>query len=148
MNYYFNSPYYYSNTPDYTWVGIWAIISIILAIIGAILVYVLFVRRKGQPKNKFLCWLKDFLNFKTMWIELILKITYYVATIFCILYSFALIPFNFLSFLLVLILMPVLIRLIYEGCLIIIEIWKNTKIIAKNSAPAEKPAAKATNSKK
>ena len=54
--------------------GIWMIIAAILAIVGGILVYFLFVKAKTDPKGKFLKWLKDFLAFKIMWIEPILKV--------------------------------------------------------------------------
>ena len=38
--------------------GVWGIIALILAIIGGILAYFLFVNAKETPKNKFLKWLK------------------------------------------------------------------------------------------
>ena len=84
--------------------GVWGIISVILAIIGGILAFFLFVQAKQEPKNKFLKWLKDFLAFKTMWIEPIMKIAYYVATIFCVLISFSFIPYSFVVFILMLVL--------------------------------------------
>ena len=54
--------------------GIWLLIAAILAVVGGILVYFLFVKAKTEPKGKFLKWLKDFLSFKIMWIEPILKV--------------------------------------------------------------------------
>lgn len=113
--------------------GVWTIISLILAIVGGILVYFLFVKAKEDPKNKFLKWLKDFLAFKTMWIETILKVLYYILTIFFILGSFALIPVSFLSFISTLVLAPIVIRLIYEFSMMFIMIWRNTADIAKNT---------------
>lgn len=113
--------------------GVWTIISLILAIVGGILVYFLFVKVKEDPKNKFLKWLKDFLAFKTMWIETILKVLYYILTIFFILGSFALIPVSFLSFISTLVLAPIVIRLIYEFSMMFIMIWRNTADIAKNT---------------
>ena len=62
--------------------SIWIVIAAILAIIGGILVYFLFVKSKTAPKGKFAKWLKDFLAFKVMWIEPILKVAYYILTIF------------------------------------------------------------------
>lgn len=112
---------------------VWTIISLILAIVGGILVYFLFVKAKEDPKNKFLKWLKDFLAFKTMWIETILKVLYYILTIFFILGSFALIPVSFLSFISTLVLAPIVIRLIYEFSMMFIMIWRNTADIAKNT---------------
>lgn len=113
--------------------GIWGIIALVLAIIGGILVYFLFVKAKTEPKNKFLKWLKDFLAFKTMWIEAILKVLYYILTIYCVLVSFALISVSFISFLAVLVLGPILIRVLYEFTMMVIMIWRNTTDIAKNT---------------
>ena len=113
--------------------GIWAIIAAVLAVIGGILVYFLFVKAKAEPKGKFLKWLKDFLAFKTMWIESILKVFYYIATIFMILVSFSIISTDFIAFLLTLVGGPIIIRLLYEGLIMFIMIWRNTTDIAKNT---------------
>ena len=116
--------------------GIWGIIALILAIIGGILVYFLFVKAKTEPKGKFLKWLKDFLSFKVMWIEPILKVVYYVATIFTVLYSFtflALGGYGFLMFLMCLVLGPIIIRIVYEATMMFIMIWRNTRDIAENT---------------
>ena len=113
--------------------GIWMIIAAILAIIGGILVYFLFVKAKDDPKGKFLKWLKDFLAFKIMWIEPIMKIVYYIGTIFCILASFAFISSSFLAFVIMLVCGPIAIRLAYEGVMMFIMIWRNTADIANNT---------------
>ncbi|MBQ3320764.1 hypothetical protein IJH72_01835 [Candidatus Saccharibacteria bacterium] len=116
--------------------GIWAIIALILAIVGGILVYFLFANSKNEPKGKFAKWLKDFLNFKIMWIEGILKVVYYFATIFIILFSFTFLAMGgtgVLMFFFTLILGPVLIRIFYEATMMFIMIWRNTKDIAANT---------------
>lgn len=113
--------------------GIWTIIALILAIIGGVLVYFLFVKAKQEPKGKFLVWLKDFLAFKTMWIEPIMKVLYYIGTIFVVLASFSLISVSFLSFILTLVLGPIIIRLLYEGAMMLIMIWHNTQTIADDT---------------
>ena len=120
--------------------GIWLIIAAILAIIGGILVYFLFVKSKAEPKGKFTKWLKDFLAFKVMWIEPIMKVVYYIATIFVILYSFTYFSmFNllggmaFLMFILTLVLGPVIVRILYEMTMMFIMIWRNTKDISENT---------------
>ncbi len=117
-------------------IGIWGIIALILAIVGGILVYFLFVNAKTEPKGKFLTWLKNFLSFKIMWIEGILKVIYYIATIFVILISFSFLGYGgagFLSFILCLVLGPICIRLVYEMAMMFIMIWRNTKDIAENT---------------
>ena len=117
---------------------IWTIIALILAIIGGVLVYFLFIR--GNLKlNPGLKKLRDVLDFRVMLIEPMLKILYLIGTIFIILFSFSFITVNFLTFILMLLLGPVLIRLAYEASLILVMIWKNTKIISDNTAKVEKP---------
>lgn len=115
---------------------IWGVIALILAIVGSILIYVLFVRSKTAPKGKFAKWLKDFLSFKIMWIEPILKMIYYFATIFAVLYSFTFLTLGgtgILLWLMCLILGPIVIRLVYEATMMFIMIWRNTKDIADNT---------------
>lgn len=117
-------------------IGIWSIIALILSIVGGILVYFLFVKQKAEPKGKFLKWLKDFLTFKIMWIEPILKVVYYILTIFVVLYSFtflALGGYGILPFFLCLILGPIVVRLGYEMTMMFIMIWRNTRDIAENT---------------
>ncbi len=125
-----------SYTSAATGASIWGIIALVLAIVGGILVYFLFVKAKTEPKGKFAKWLKDFLSFKIMWIEPILKVVYYVATIFTVLYSFtflALGGFGFLMFLMCLVLGPIIIRIVYEATMMFIMIWRNTRDIAENT---------------
>ncbi len=131
-----NSPSYSSYSSGVEGAGIWAIIAAILAIVGGILLYFLFVKAKTAPNGKFLKWLKDFLAFKIMWIEPILKVIYYIATIFTILISFSFLSFGgagFLAFISTLVLGPIVIRLIYEATMMFIMIWRNTRDIAENT---------------
>lgn len=116
---------------------IWFIIAAILAIIGGILTYFLFVKSKNQPKGKFMKWLKDFLSFKVMWLEPILKCLYYIATIGVILVSFGFLGYGgygVLMFFLTLIFGPIIIRVIYEATMMFVMIWRNTKDIADNTS--------------
>ncbi|MBQ6313722.1 hypothetical protein IJI29_02640 [Candidatus Saccharibacteria bacterium] len=120
-------------------IGVWTIIAAIIAIVGGILIYFLFINAKTSPKGGFAKWLKDFLSFKILWIKPILKIAYCVATIFAILFSFNyLAMFEYLGgmalvyFLLMLIVVPIALRVAYEAALIFVGIWENTKTIAGN----------------
>jgi len=112
---------------------VWSVLAVVLAIVGGILVYTLFLNNKKLKLNGFLAWLKNFLNFKTMMLEVILKVLYLIATIYVILSSFSLIGTNFLLFLIYLVLGPVIIRIIFESALMFIMIWKNTSDISKNT---------------
>ncbi len=115
--------------------SVWLIIALVLAIVGGILVYFLFLSKKNEGKFKgFLGWLYDFLSFKKMFLEALLKITYLILAIYVTLSSFALIGTNFFIFLLVLILGNVLVRVIYEFSLILLVICRNTTDIAKNTS--------------
>lgn len=116
---------------------IWAGIASILAIVGGILLYFLFVRSKNTPKGKFAKWLKDFLSFKIMWIEPILKCVYYIATIACVLISFGFLGYGgtgVLMFFMTLIFGPIAIRLMYEAAMMFIMVWRNTRDIAENTS--------------
>ena len=131
-----SSSYYSSSANDLAGAGIWMIIAAILAIVGGILVYFLFVKSKTEPKGKFAKWLKNFLAFKVMWIEPILKVVYYIATIFIILFSFTYLTLGgtgILFFFLSLVFGPVLIRIVYEMTMMFIMIWHNTQEIADNT---------------
>ena len=125
-----------STTPEISaGTTVWTIIALVLAIVGGLLAYFMFVKGKNKyANNKFLTWLKDFLDFKAFWIETIAKISYLVLAIFITLSSFALISKNFLAFLGVLVLGNLSIRVIYEGMLVMLMIWKNTAEINKKMA--------------
>ena len=114
---------------------IWMAIASILAIVGGVLLYFLFVKKKEDPKGKFAKWLKDFLSFKIMWLEPILKMVYYILTIGCILTSFGFLGYGgngVLMFFITLIGGPIVIRLGYELTMMFIMIWRNTRDIAEN----------------
>lgn len=109
----------------------WPVIALVLSIIGGILVYIFFVSPKKENKlSSLFNWVKEFLNFDKMMIEVILKVVYLISTIFVILTSFSFIAYDFGLFFLNLILGPIFIRLVYELLIINISIWKN--IIAIN----------------
>jgi len=107
----------------------WSIVSLVLGIVGAILGYFMFVKPDKKYPNKFVNWLRDFLDFKEMLIETILKITYMFLAIFITLASFDLIRFDFLIFVLTLILGNLVLRVAYESVMVLLGIWKNTKEI-------------------
>ena len=110
-------------------VTIWLILAFILALVGCFLVYFMFVKKDDKLKNKKLEWLRSYLRFDKMLIEIILKIAYIFAAIFITLAPFAMIAFGFGGFiacLLTIVFGNLITRIIYEGILIKIMIWKNT----------------------
>ncbi len=115
--------------------AVWAIVAFILALVGAFLVYFLFVKTEKKFDNKFLTWLKSFLDFQSMLIETILKIAYIFAAIMITLAPFAFLAAGFAGFIVALITIifgNLIVRIIYEGVLIKIMIWKNTTEIKKS----------------
>lgn len=132
MNYGYGYNDIYSASNSLQGMAIWTIVALILSIIGGILVYFLFIKTNNKLSDN-LKKLRDLLDFRIMLIEPILKIVYLIGTIFIILFSFNFITINFISFLLTLIIGPVIIRIVYEASLILVMIWKNTKIISDNT---------------
>ncbi len=106
---------------------IWAIISVVVAVIGGIVLYFTFLSKKNEGKFKgFWGWAYDFLKFKKMVVENILKICYLITAIFITLGSFSLITTSFLSFILMLTLGNLGARITYELLLVVLLICKNT----------------------
>ena len=115
--------------------SVWLIVSLVLAIVGGILVYFLFLNKKNEGKfTGFLGWLYDFLSCKKMFLEALLKITYLIVAIYVTLGSFVIIGESFLGFLLTLILGNIIVRVVYEFSLILLVICRNTTEIAKNTS--------------
>lgn len=130
MNLYgsYSSSSFQSAANSAAWVGI----SLILAIIGGIVLYFTFLGRRNEDKfNGFLGWLYDFLGFKKMLAEALLKITYLIIALYVTLSSFSVIGVNFLGFLLYLVLGNVVTRIIYEFLLIALVNCRNTTEINK-----------------
>lgn len=109
----------------------WAAIAFILAVIGSVLIYVLFLKPSKKENNKTLQVIKDFLNFDKMIYEAILKVTYLFLTIFVTLNAFSIISTSFVTFLLTLVFGNLIIRIIYEAAEMLIQLWKNTSEINK-----------------
>ena len=126
------SPTILDSSPKFVASGIWTIVSVILAIIGGIVLYFTFLSKKNEGKfTGFLWCLYDFLTFKKMMIENVLKILYIIVALFVTLSSFGLISISFLAFLLTLVIGNVLTRVIYELLLVKLVICKNTTEINK-----------------
>lgn len=123
-------------------VQVWTIIAVILSIVAAVLVYVLYINSKTDFKG-FAKSFRDFLSFKTMYIEVLAKMFYIGMTAYFILtsinYLILLGGDGILSFLAQLVLYPLAIRFAYEFVIVIVKIWQNTTIIAENTG--KKPVA-------
>ena len=109
----------------------WLIVSAVIAIIGGIFGYILFVANKKDEYKGFLGWLHDFLNFKTYFVEMVLKVLYIITAIYITLGSFSFIGQSVATFFLVLIFGNIIARIGYELILMMITLVNNTTDINK-----------------
>ncbi len=107
---------------------IWSIVSIVIAIAGGLVLYFTLLRKKAKM-NGFLGKVRDFLTFKTLLIEELLKVSYITIALFITLYSFKYIVNDTIYFLILLIGGNIMLRLAYELTTVILNINKNTKEI-------------------
>ncbi len=128
--------------------GIWMIISLVVAVVGGIALYFTFLSKKNDGKfNGFLGWLYETLTFRNMVVEMLLKIFYLIAAIFTTLYSLGLIAVNVLLCFGLLIFGNLFLRVGYELVLISIINCRNTteinkklnKMMPKEETEVEKP---------
>ena len=110
----------------------WMIVAFILAVVGGILTHFLFLKKDNENKfTGFVNYLYEFLSFKKMWLETILKVSYLILTIYITLMSFELISKSFIAFLLTLVFGNIILRVVYELSLILLTICRNTTEINK-----------------
>ena len=109
-------------------VGIWLIISLIIAFIGGIVAYILFAKRKNTFTG-FLGWLHKFINFRVLIVEDLIKITYIILALFFTLFSFGLIGSSIGGFFALLIGGNLALRIGYEMSILLIKICQNTSEI-------------------
>lgn len=109
---------------------VWTIISAVVALIGGIVLYFTFLKSKNEGRFKgFLGWMYDFLTFRKMMLEALLRICYLILVIFVTLAGFA--AGNLLVCLLTIILGNLAIRIVYEFALIMLVICRNTSEISQ-----------------
>lgn len=108
----------------------WAMPALIISLVVGILVYFLFLSRKNEGKFKgFVGWMYDFLSFKKLAVEAILKILYITAALYLTIMSFSFVTLDFGYFLLILIGGNVLVRIAYELMLVVLIVCRNTSEI-------------------
>lgn len=120
------------------------ILGVVAAIAGTVVAFVMIIpekKREGFKSNKVLLWLHDFLNFKTLWIEKILKCLYvlmsliYVCVGFFMLFSASFGQYMGGYGLLLIIFGPILTRVVYEFCMLSILTVKNLAEINNKLVP-------------
>ena len=118
--------YYHGPNPVVT------VILFLIALVGGVCAYLMFVKSDEEPKHPRLLRLKEFLSFKKMIIEGLLKATYIIFALFITLYSFQImVGTSFITGLMLLILLNIMLRIGYEASLIVLLIWRNTNDISK-----------------
>lgn len=126
---------------DYTWL----IVSVVLAIVGGIVAYVMFVSKKNKNEyTGFIKWLHDFLNFKNFFIEMVLKVLYIMSAIFITLSSFSFISTSVAAFFMYLILGNIIVRILFETTLMFLTLVKNTSEINDKLGISKKVVEKPT----
>ena len=115
---------------------IWTIVAVVLAIVGSILIYFLFIKSKSKFTGG-LKTLRDYLSGDLIHIESLAKMFYYAGLIYVILTSInSLIMIGIggvdagsciLSFFGQLFLGPIIVRFAFEVVMMFIRIWKNTE---------------------
>lgn len=118
--------YYHGPNPVVT------VILFLIALVGGVCAYLMFVKSDEEPKDPRLLKLKEFLSFKKMIIEGLLKASYIIFALFITLYSFQImVGTSFITGLMLLILLNIMLRIGYEASLIVLLIWRNTSDISK-----------------
>lgn len=104
------------------------VISLVLAVGGGIFLYFWFLPKANENKfTGFLGWLYGFLQFKTLVIEMLLKVLYLIAAIYVTLMAIVtLFSGSFWGFLLYLTVGNLAVRICFEFSLVLIQIFRNT----------------------
>ena len=113
-----------------------AIVTIVLSVIISLIVFFGVTLRKKELKSKFMCWLKEFLNFRKMWIVGILKYVYILAACMTTIGGIAVMFYGGSEpWLMVLVGLGTVIfgniglRLVFELTMVTIGLWENTRDI-------------------
>ena len=107
-------------------------VCLLIAIIGGIVIYLTFLSKKNEGKfTGFAGWLYNFLNFKKLVIDVILKILYIIIALFLTFSGLVMLTQSLRIGLTMLILGNIITRMIYEFLLILVLICKNTSDINK-----------------
>lgn len=110
----------------------WVQPALIISAIASVLIFFLFLAKKNEGKfTGFTAWVYDFLSFKKLTLEAILKILYIFCALYLTIMSFAYISISFWTFLLMITVGNVLVRVTYELLLMTVIICKNTTEINK-----------------
>jgi len=132
----FGGGYYYGYNPLAEFLPIVMLASLILRLAGGIILVLLFLPKKKRVKledKRFLLFLYDFLNFRFMSITAIAKVTYVMVAFYLFITGiYSAIAFDVLAGLLTAFLGNVVLRIIYELCLILFSIHENLNTLTNH----------------
>lgn len=126
---------YYSERPitttsmvsDFSNLGIWIVISAVIALMGGLVIYFCFLTKDNEDKfTGKTKWLYDFLNFKTLYADALLKIAYVITVVYLFIISLSYISTNFLYFICLFVLGNIVARVVYEFALAFLKLCENT----------------------
>lgn len=138
-----------STTGIFTGTEVWIIISVILAVIGGLALYVMYLNPKNEKNLKGdLVKVHQFFNFKITIIQPILKVLYLISAIAVTLSSFAYIGSNFFKFIFILVAGNVGLRITFEVLLLLLTLTNNVSEINKKIPIVEDKAKKKTKTEK
>ena len=138
-----------TTTGSFTGTEVWIIISVILAVIGGIALYVMYFNPKNEKDFKGdLVKVHQFFNFKITIIQPILKVLYLISAIAVTLASFAFIGSNFFKFIFILVAGNIGLRITFEVLLLLMTLTNNVSEINKKMLNSEDKAKKKTKAEK
>ena len=110
------------------------LVAFIIALAATIIIYCVFMdkRNKDSYSNP-LKRLYDYLHFNNFFMEPILKITYIFSSLYLTISAFGYIGTSFLFFLLLLVLGNIILRMVFEGLMVIYKIYLNLNEINKKT---------------
>jgi len=134
-----------TTTGSFTGIEVWIIISLILAVIGGIALYVMYLNPQNEKNLKGdLVKVHQFFNFKITIIQPILKVLYLISAIAVTLTSFAFIGSNFFKFVFILVVGNIGLRITFEVLLLLMTLTNNVSEINKKIPIVEEKAKKKT----
>ena len=138
-----------TTTGSFTATEVWIIISCILAVIGGIALYVMYLNPNNEKKiTGDLLKVHKFFNFKITIIQPILKVLYLITTLAVTLGAFAYIGSNFFKFIFVLVVGNIGLRLTFEVLLLLMTLTNNVNEINKKLPVVEEKIKKVNTKEK
>lgn len=110
------------------------LVAFIIALAATIIIYCVFMdKRNKESYSNPLKKIYDYLHFNNFFMEPILKITYIFSSLYLTISAFGYIGTSFLFFLLLLIIGNIILRMVFEGLMIIYKIYLNLNEINKKT---------------